>query len=172
MELRDMVRNSISLPMPLGPPSIPTWQLALSHGCFCGRHKWATTTAPNKNVKVFIGAPASPHAGSHYVTAGQMGEIIKGTRSYSSFGGVMLWDAYWAKGARARARADSLDLSGGEPEMELTHLCRREQQLRAADQERLRRRRWEDRGGGCCCRRSGIRRNSHCQHRRQSIGWV
>ncbi|KAI0707070.1 glycoside hydrolase superfamily [Earliella scabrosa] len=60
-------------------------------------HKWATTTAPNKNVKVFIGAPASPHAGSHYVTAAQMGEIIKGTRSYSSFGGVMLWDAYWAK---------------------------------------------------------------------------
>ncbi|KAI0787359.1 glycoside hydrolase superfamily [Fomes fomentarius] len=59
---------------------------------------WAKTSAKNKNLKVFVGAPASQDAGAHYVTADQMDQIIAGTRSnYASFGGVMLWDAYAAK---------------------------------------------------------------------------
>ncbi|GLB43361.1 putative glycosyl hydrolases family 18 [Lyophyllum shimeji] len=56
---------------------------------------WAKTKSPNKNVKIFIGAPASPSAaGSGYVDPGTLGKIAQETRSkYSSFGGVMLWDA-------------------------------------------------------------------------------
>ncbi|KAG6902176.1 hypothetical protein C0995_003458 [Termitomyces sp. Mi166 len=56
--------------------------------------KWAKNSA-NKDVKIYIGAPASPTAaGSGYVDAATLGRIVKETRSqYSSFGGIMLWDA-------------------------------------------------------------------------------
>ena len=61
---------------------------------------WAKTVAPNKNVKVFIGALASSTAGtSGYVDATTLNNIALETRSkYSSFGGVMLWDASQAYG--------------------------------------------------------------------------
>ncbi|TFY64120.1 hypothetical protein EVJ58_g2828 [Rhodofomes roseus] len=56
---------------------------------------WAKNTSPNPNVKVYIGAPASSTAaGSGYVDAATLGAIAQATRQqYSSFGGVMLWDA-------------------------------------------------------------------------------
>ncbi|KAF5383768.1 hypothetical protein D9615_003772 [Tricholomella constricta] len=55
---------------------------------------WAKNTAINRNVKVYIGAPAAPSAaGSGYVDAATLGNIAKQTRSqFSSFGGIMLWD--------------------------------------------------------------------------------
>ncbi|KAG5641427.1 hypothetical protein DXG03_005243 [Asterophora parasitica] len=64
------------------------------------RDNWAKTQAINKNVKIYIGAPASPSAaGSGYVNAATLGQIARETRSrYSSFGGVMLWDASQAYG--------------------------------------------------------------------------
>lgn len=64
------------------------------------RDTWAKTTSPNKNVKIYIGAPAAPSAaGSGYVDVNTLGNIAKQTRSqYSSFGGVMLWDASQAYG--------------------------------------------------------------------------
>ncbi|KAG6830720.1 hypothetical protein H0H92_014999 [Tricholoma furcatifolium] len=59
------------------------------------RDNWAKTTAVNKDVKVYIGAPASKDAaGSGYVSADKLSQIASDTRAkYSSFGGVMLWDA-------------------------------------------------------------------------------
>ncbi|KAG6811673.1 hypothetical protein H0H92_006328 [Tricholoma furcatifolium] len=56
---------------------------------------WAKTTAINSDVKVYIGAPASSSAaGSGYVDAATLGSIAQATREeYSSFGGIMLWDA-------------------------------------------------------------------------------
>ncbi|EKM58395.1 glycoside hydrolase family 18 protein [Phanerochaete carnosa HHB-10118-sp] len=56
---------------------------------------WAKTTSPNKNVKVYIGAPASSTAaGSGYVDIDTLTTILQQTKAqYSSFGGVMLWDA-------------------------------------------------------------------------------
>ena len=61
---------------------------------------WAKTQAINKNVKIYIGAPASPTAaGSGYVDATTLGNIALTTqKQYSSFGGVMLWDASQAYG--------------------------------------------------------------------------
>jgi len=51
-------------------------------------------TSPNPDVKIYIGAPASPQAAdSGYVDGESLAKIIESTRSqYSSFGGVMLWD--------------------------------------------------------------------------------
>lgn len=65
------------------------------------RDNWAKTASPNKNVKVYIGAPASSSAASSgYVSASTLATVISQTKStYSSFGGVMLWDASQAYGA-------------------------------------------------------------------------
>ncbi|KAI3622797.1 glycoside hydrolase family 18 protein [Moniliophthora roreri] len=56
---------------------------------------WARTTSPNKNVKVYIGAPASTSAaGSGYVSPDTLKTIaVQMRKSFPSFGGVMLWDA-------------------------------------------------------------------------------
>ncbi|KAI0034208.1 glycoside hydrolase [Vararia minispora EC-137] len=56
---------------------------------------WAKTVSPNPSIKIYIGAPASSTAaGSGYVDATTLATIIKSTAAqYSSFGGVMLWDA-------------------------------------------------------------------------------
>ncbi|PIL27020.1 hypothetical protein GSI_10159 [Ganoderma sinense ZZ0214-1] len=61
---------------------------------------WAKKTSLNKDVKIFIGAPAaSSAAGSGYVDAATLAKIASETRSkYSSFGGIMLWDASQAYG--------------------------------------------------------------------------
>ncbi|KAG6849008.1 hypothetical protein H0H93_012054 [Arthromyces matolae] len=55
---------------------------------------WAKNTAVNKDVKIYIGAPASSTAaGSGYVDASTLANIALETRSqYDSFGGIMLWD--------------------------------------------------------------------------------
>ncbi|KAJ7594056.1 glycoside hydrolase [Mycena floridula] len=73
---------------------------------FAAWDTWAKTVSPNKNVKIFIGAPASSSAaGSGYVNAATLNSIALATRSqYSSFGGVMLWDA---SQAYANGRFDS-----------------------------------------------------------------
>jgi len=62
---------------------------------FASWDNWAQNTSPNKNVKIFIGAPASKSAaGSGYIDAATLGSIASATKAkYSSFGGVMLWDA-------------------------------------------------------------------------------
>ncbi|KAI0761003.1 glycoside hydrolase superfamily [Trametes elegans] len=56
---------------------------------------WAKTVSVNPDVKIYIGAPASSTAaGSGYVDATTLANIALETRNdYSSFGGIMLWDA-------------------------------------------------------------------------------
>ncbi|KAG1324636.1 hypothetical protein G6F62_008986 [Rhizopus arrhizus] len=56
---------------------------------------WARHTSPNRNVKVFLGLPgSSAAAGSGYVPFKTLEPVVKRLYStYSSFGGVMLWDA-------------------------------------------------------------------------------
>ncbi|KAF7794759.1 hypothetical protein EIP86_005897 [Pleurotus ostreatoroseus] len=55
---------------------------------------WAKTTSFNKNVKVYIGAPASADAaGTGYVNSSTLANYVSQAQSkYSSFGGVMMWD--------------------------------------------------------------------------------
>lgn len=78
-------------------PSIPIDERHVGIGC---RDNWAKNTSPNKDVKVYIGAPASSSAASTgYVSSSTLATIISQTMSqYSSFGGVMLWDASQAYG--------------------------------------------------------------------------
>ncbi|ORZ14005.1 glycoside hydrolase superfamily [Absidia repens] len=56
---------------------------------------WARNISPNKNIKIYIGAPASPSAaGGGYVPLSTLSNIALSTRkSFPSFGGVMFWDA-------------------------------------------------------------------------------
>ncbi|GJE89922.1 glycoside hydrolase family 18 protein [Phanerochaete sordida] len=56
---------------------------------------WAKTTSFNKDVKVYIGAAGSPAAaGTGYVGPNTLAQFAADAQSkYSSFGGVMMWDA-------------------------------------------------------------------------------
>ncbi|KAF9648541.1 glycoside hydrolase, partial [Thelephora ganbajun] len=56
---------------------------------------WARHVSPNRNIKVYIGAPAASVNGTtRYVPVWTLSSIaVEMRRSYPSFGGVMLWDA-------------------------------------------------------------------------------
>ena len=54
---------------------------------------WAKTVSLNPNVKVLLGIPgSSTAAGSGYVSGSTLASIISYCKSFSSFGGVMIWD--------------------------------------------------------------------------------
>ncbi|KAF4553571.1 Chitinase-like protein [Elsinoe fawcettii] len=56
--------------------------------------QWAKTVAKKKVVKIFLGVPGGPTgAGSGYKTAADLRPIINYCKNFSSFGGVMAWDA-------------------------------------------------------------------------------
>ncbi|KAG0315321.1 Chitinase 1, partial [Dissophora globulifera] len=61
---------------------------------------WAKTTAINKDVKIYLGVPASrTAANAGYVSHERLREILDAVRCrYSSFGGVMMWDVSQAYG--------------------------------------------------------------------------
>ncbi|KAG0234349.1 Chitinase 1 [Actinomortierella wolfii] len=63
-------------------------------------HNWALTTSKNKNVKLFLGVPASrTAANAGYVGPARLREIVQQLRcKYSTFGGVMSWDISQAYG--------------------------------------------------------------------------
>jgi chitinase len=54
---------------------------------------WAKTVSKNPNVKVFLGIPGSPTAaGGGYESGSTLASIISYCKTFSSFGGVMIWD--------------------------------------------------------------------------------
>ncbi|KAJ2327242.1 Chitinase 2, partial [Coemansia sp. RSA 2702] len=62
-------------------------------------HDWATTISANKDVRVYLGVPGSPSAASTgHVLPERLEEIVNATRNkFSSFGGMMVWDASQAE---------------------------------------------------------------------------
>jgi chitinase len=54
---------------------------------------WAKTVSKNTNVKVLLGVPANTGAGAGYVSASTLNSVISYCTQFSSFGGVMMWDA-------------------------------------------------------------------------------
>ncbi|KAK9330952.1 glycoside hydrolase superfamily [Lipomyces starkeyi] len=55
---------------------------------------WVSSTAINKDVKLYVGVPGSSSAaGSGYSTPSALLDIINGISDKSSLGGVMIWDA-------------------------------------------------------------------------------
>ena len=76
------------------------------------RDNWAKTISKNKNVKIYVGGLASPTAGSSgYVDQTTFINIALAARdAYSSFGGVMFWDASQAWSASSTP-SDSFPVS-------------------------------------------------------------
>lgn len=55
---------------------------------------WAKTTSANKDIRIFVGVPANQGAaGSGYQPVSALKPIIDYAAGFSSFGGVMMWDA-------------------------------------------------------------------------------
>lgn len=55
---------------------------------------WAKNTSANPNVKVFVGVPGNTGAaGTGYLSASALQPVLEYSASFSSFGGVMIWDA-------------------------------------------------------------------------------
>ncbi|KAJ2187071.1 Chitinase 2 [Coemansia sp. RSA 532] len=76
---------------------------------------WAKSQSANKNVKLYIGAPGSQSAaGRGYVDASTINSIASDIRSkYTSFGGVMTWDASQAFDASSWGQSVSSALKSG-----------------------------------------------------------
>ncbi|KFZ10554.1 hypothetical protein V502_08063 [Pseudogymnoascus sp. VKM F-4520 (FW-2644)] len=56
-------------------------------------NNWAKTVSKNPNVKVLVGVPGSPTAaGGGYESGDTLKAIISYCKTFSSFGGVMIWD--------------------------------------------------------------------------------
>ncbi|KAH8987099.1 glycoside hydrolase [Lactarius hatsudake] len=78
---------------------------------------WAKTVSANKNIKVYIGAPASKDAaGTGYVDVGTLANYAKqAQKTWSSFGGVMLWEASLAVANNNFHKTIKTSLSAGAP---------------------------------------------------------
>ncbi|KNZ79705.1 Chitinase 2, partial [Termitomyces sp. J132] len=77
--------------------------------------KWARTQSPNSDIKVYLGAPGdSSAAGDGYVNIETLSKVATDAqRQYSSFGGVMLWDADAAYTNNRYDRSIKNALTGG-----------------------------------------------------------
>jgi len=53
---------------------------------------WAKTVSLNPNVKIILGIPGNTGAGAGYQSGSTLASIISYCKSFSSFGGVMIWD--------------------------------------------------------------------------------
>lgn len=97
-------------------PSKTTLASLTEHWRITIRDFWARNTSPNKNVKIYIGAPASSTAaGSGYQDVGTLTNIaVTMRKSFPSFGGLMLWDASQAYG---ESSTNMLSLFNGLPEL-------------------------------------------------------
>ncbi|KAE8150118.1 glycoside hydrolase superfamily [Aspergillus avenaceus] len=61
--------------------------------------KWAKKVSQNKNAKVLLGVPANKKAASTgYIPASKLAPVIAYSKSFESFGGVMMWDVTQAYG--------------------------------------------------------------------------
>ncbi|KAG6897915.1 hypothetical protein C0992_009067 [Termitomyces sp. T32_za158] len=77
--------------------------------------KWAKNQSPNGDIKVYLGAPGdSSAAGDGYVNIETLSKVATDAQGrYSSFGGVMLWDADAAYTNNRYDRAIKNALIGG-----------------------------------------------------------
>ncbi|KAJ1825870.1 Chitinase 2, partial [Coemansia sp. RSA 2599] len=76
-------------------------------------HEWATTISANKDVRVYLGVPGSPSAASSgYTSFEKLEELVNATRSkFSTFGGMMVWDASQADSNIVDRDASFVDLA-------------------------------------------------------------
>ncbi|KAF9909105.1 Chitinase 1 [Linnemannia zychae] len=73
---------------------------------FATWNNWATTVSKNKDVRILLGVPGGPGAaGSGVISAAQLNTILAAVKSYSNFGGVMMWDTGIARQSGLAASA-------------------------------------------------------------------
>lgn len=60
---------------------------------FCIRDHWAKTQSFNKAIKVYLGTAAARGVDGHLSSQALITLARATQKKYSSFGGVMLWDA-------------------------------------------------------------------------------
>ncbi|RAL60939.1 hypothetical protein DID88_010037 [Monilinia fructigena] len=53
---------------------------------------WAKTVSLNPNVRIMLGIPANTGAGSGYISTADLEGVITYSKTFSSFGGVMVWE--------------------------------------------------------------------------------
>jgi chitinase len=74
---------------------------------------WAKNTSKNPNVKIFVGVPANTGAASTgYMSASSLQPVIEYSKTFSSFGGVMMWDASQAYANNGFISGIASDLGG------------------------------------------------------------
>ncbi|KAK6430556.1 Chitinase 2, partial [Oleoguttula sp. CCFEE 5521] len=79
---------------------------------------WAKTVSANPAVKVLLGVPGGPSAaGLGYVDASTLAGIISYCKGFSSFGGVMMWDASQALANGGFLASVKQALAGGASKM-------------------------------------------------------
>ncbi len=59
---------------------------------FSAWHDWAHSASKSRNTKVLLGILGNTGGGAGYVSGSQLSSVISFSRSYSTFGGVMMWD--------------------------------------------------------------------------------
>lgn len=78
---------------------------------------WAKTSSKNPNVKVMLGVPASSTAaGTGYISGSALSAVIAYSKTFSSFGGVMMWDMTQAYGNAGFLSTVASDLGGSVPD--------------------------------------------------------
>ncbi|KAF2181290.1 glycoside hydrolase family 18 protein [Zopfia rhizophila CBS 207.26] len=83
-----------------------------NHFNFLKWDEWAKSVSRNKKVKVFIGIPANTGAaGSGYVDLRSLALVLDYVSTFSSFGGITIWDASqaWANEGFVAGLADKLN---------------------------------------------------------------
>jgi chitinase len=76
-----------------GLPSYAAGASTQNNFNFATWDNWAKTVSLNPNVKIILGIPgSSTAAGSGYESGSTLASIISYCKSFSSFGGVMIWD--------------------------------------------------------------------------------
>lgn len=100
-----------------GLPSFTVGSSTQNNFNFATWDNWAKTVSLNPNVKVILGIPGAPGGGSGYESGSTLASIISYCKSFSSFGGVMMWDmsqVYSNSGFLDSVSADlGLPASGG-----------------------------------------------------------
>ncbi|KAF2745357.1 glycoside hydrolase family 18 protein, partial [Sporormia fimetaria CBS 119925] len=55
--------------------------------------EWARSESKNPDVKVLLGLPAGKKAGRGYMCPKALGPVVRFSKEFEAFGGVMMWDA-------------------------------------------------------------------------------
>ncbi|KAI7974648.1 hypothetical protein EIK77_003796 [Talaromyces pinophilus] len=87
---------------------------------------WAKNTSANPDVKVFVGVPGNTGAaGTGYLSASALQPVLEYSATFSSFGGVMIWDASQAYANNGFISGVASDLGSSSSKGTISRIMRR-----------------------------------------------